>query len=194
MRDVGESVGFSAVPHETIILLVCPQTSEEITKSPLSPLLHSLSLTFFLSVLLPPWLEISFCQRNHSSLSQSNYKAGYFLLLAKHIADWYCMTSFSHLFYSKITVKSTLALQWNCLGDHSDIFSEAKLVGCNLKWSVLTCGVLKRVTWWWRGRNEQDSNDLICIHVTILTAHIEVIVTFLLTLFLQRYVWNGYSL
>lgn len=83
----------------------------------------SLSLSpFFLICLIALMVDqkkISYCQRSHPSLSQSNYKPGYFLPSAKHIAAWYCMTSFSYLFYLKITVKSTLMLQWNCLGNFS---------------------------------------------------------------------------
>lgn len=77
------------------------------------------SLLICLIALMVDQKKISHCQRNHPSLSQSNYKPGYFLPSAKHIADWYCMTSFSYLFYPKITEESTLILQWNCLGNFS---------------------------------------------------------------------------
>lgn len=88
---------------------------------PLSSLSLSLSLFSLICriALMVDQKKISYCQRNHPSLSQSNYKPGYFLPSAKHIADWYCMTSFSYLFFPKITVKSTLILQWNCLGNFS---------------------------------------------------------------------------
>lgn len=85
---------------------------------------------FFLICLIALMVDqkkISYCQRNHPSLSQSNYKPGYFLPSAKHIADWYCMTSFSYLFYPKITVKSTLILQWNRLGTNFSKTSSLKL-------------------------------------------------------------------
>lgn len=89
-----------------------------LTLSSLTLSVSSLSLICLLA-LMADQKKISHCQRNHPSLSQSNYKPGYFLPSAKHIADWYCMTSFSCFFHPKITVKSTLILQWNCLGNFS---------------------------------------------------------------------------
>lgn len=78
-----------------------PISSEHFWKSenhPLSLYFLSLLRASFLSLLLPSWLtkrEISCCQRSHRSLSQSNYKTGYFLPSAKHISNRYCMTSSS---------------------------------------------------------------------------------------------------
>lgn len=84
-----------------------------------SPPLSLLSYLSYCLIVMVDQKKISHCQRNHPSLSQSNYKPGYFLPSAKHIADWYCMTSFSYHFYPKITEESTLILQWNCLGNFS---------------------------------------------------------------------------
>lgn len=117
------TTGFSLLPHGMIIPLFCLNTSENLKISlPFTPLGSphlSLSSLICLIALMVDQKKISHCQRNHPSLSQSNYKPGYFLPSAKHIADWYCMTSFSYLFYPKITEESTLILQWNCLGNFS---------------------------------------------------------------------------
>lgn len=135
-----------------IIPLFCLNTSENLKISlPFTPLGSphlSLSSLICLIALMVDQKKISHCQRNHPSLSQSNYKPGYFLPSAKHIADWYCMTSFSYLFYPKIRGKYThtaVKLSGELL---KDIASEVKPVekppfDCSLKLSSLTgslCG------------------------------------------------------
>lgn len=60
----------------------------------------------------------------HPGLSQSNFKCGHFSLLALWRAD---IAWVPRLFYLQITVKSTLRLQRNCLGNFSkDFASEVK--------------------------------------------------------------------
>lgn len=100
------TVGFPLQPHGMIMPLFHRNTSGKSKNLPLSPQSVSLFPGFLICLiaLMVDQKKISFCLRSHPSLSQSNYKPGYFQPSAKHIAAWYCMTSFSYLSWLEITL------------------------------------------------------------------------------------------